>query len=95
MLLDRDKYAMEELLEMTRACELLYLLYEHMGEGTEINRQSFLNTLDTMKINYTIVYKLPSSLKVDIYLSRRYGNDKKYEVVIRDNKVTYIEQCKK
>lgn len=93
MLLDRDKYAMEELLEMTRACELLYLLYEHMKEETEINKQSFLNTLDTMKIHYKLLYNTSSSLKVDIYLSRRYGNDKKYEVIIRDDRVTYIEQC--
>lgn len=95
MLLDRDKYAMEELLEMTRACEILYLLYEHMEEETEINKQSFLNTLDTMKIHYYVKYNTSSSLKVEIHLSRRYGNDKKYEVVIRDDKVTYIEQCKK
>ena len=95
MLLDRDKYAMEELLEMTRACEILYLLYEHMGEETEINKQSLLNTLDTMKIRYYVNYNTSSGLKVEIHLSRRYGNDKKYEVIIRDNKVKYIEQCKK
>lgn len=93
MLLNRDKFIMEQLLETTRACELMYLLYEHMDEETEINKQSFLNTLSTMKICYEIKYDTSISLKVEIYLSR-YDKDKKYEVIIRDNKVSYIEQKK-
>jgi hypothetical protein len=83
------KTRMEELLEMTRAHELVYLLYEHFEAGTEINKQSFLNTLDTMKIYHKISFNISSHLTVNIYPSR-YDMDRKYTVSIVDNKIIGI-----